>query len=109
MAQRFSTVSATTAVSGAEVPAPARVLTYLLQDDGMFPNNGRLPLVVYRQAVTLPCQELATLFEALFAMHHWGGWVAHCRCGCITIAARLMKSWEFFVVRPQYNSVGHRG
>ncbi len=75
MAQHSATISVTTAASGGGVQHPPHVLTHLLKDDGIFPNNGRLPLLVYRQAVTLPCQDLATLFEALFATHHWGnGW-----------------------------------
>lgn len=44
---------------------------YTLTDDGVFPNNARLPLTVYRQAVALPQRQPAAAFEALFAAHHW--------------------------------------
>lgn len=44
---------------------------YSLTDDGVFPNNVRLPLTVYHQAVVLPRTDLAARFEALFAAHHW--------------------------------------
>lgn len=48
---------------------------YTLTDDGIFPNNARLPLLLYRQAVDLPRHDPAACFEALFASHQWGnGW-----------------------------------
>src|SRR5687767_7495390 len=42
-----------------------------LTDDGVFPNNAQLPLIVYREAVTLPDEDPAAGFEALFAANHW--------------------------------------
>lgn len=47
------------------------ILLYTLTDDGVFPNNARLPLIVYRQAILAPAGELAATFERLFAANHW--------------------------------------
>lgn len=54
-------------------PQPARpgILTYTLADDGVFPNNPELPLMVYREAAGLPERDPAAAFEALFESHHW--------------------------------------
>ena len=54
---------------------PPQAVVHTLTDNGVFPNNARLPLLVYRQPVVLPAHDPAALFEALFAAHHWGnGW-----------------------------------
>ena len=42
-----------------------------LEDDGSIPNNPELALLVYRQAVTLPEDDPATVFEALFTANGW--------------------------------------
>jgi uncharacterized protein YjlB len=42
-----------------------------LIDDGVFPNNAQLPLILYRRGVTLPARHPATGFEDLFAANHW--------------------------------------
>lgn len=47
------------------------IMTETLTDDGVFPNNAQLPLIVYREAVTLPARDPAAGFEDLFAEHHW--------------------------------------
>jgi len=47
------------------------VVLHTLTDDGIFPNNARLPLTVYREAIALPQRDLAVAFEALFAANHW--------------------------------------
>ena len=49
----------------------AKVVARRLEDDGSIPNNPSLPLLVYRQAVTLPEDDPATVFEALFTAHGW--------------------------------------
>lgn len=43
-----------------------------LQDDGTYPNNRHLPLLVYQQAVELPNHDPASRFETLFSQHAWG-------------------------------------
>lgn len=46
---------------------------YYLGDDGTFPNNERLPLLVYQGALRLPERDAAAAVEALFAQNGWGG------------------------------------
>ena len=50
---------------------PAAIVARRLNDDGSIPNNPALPLLVYRQAVTLPNDDPATVFEALFTANGW--------------------------------------
>jgi uncharacterized protein YjlB len=49
----------------------AQVVVQTLTDDGVFPNNAQLPLIVYREAVSLPDRDPATGFEDLFEANHW--------------------------------------
>ena len=51
---------------------PPKSLVHSLTDDGTFPNNAELPLIVYRDALTLAPTHPAARFETLFAQHHWG-------------------------------------
>jgi len=44
-----------------------------LTDDEIFPNNERLPLLVYPNAVPLPDQDPASAFEKRFAENGWSG------------------------------------
>ncbi len=44
----------------------------LLGDDGTFPNNGRLPLLIYQDTLTLPGRNPARAIEQLFESHNWG-------------------------------------
>jgi uncharacterized protein YjlB len=50
--------------------------TFRFEDDGLIPNNSRLPLVVYRGAVNLSdAADPAAMFEVLFESNGWGeGW-----------------------------------
>ncbi len=50
---------------------PPEVLAQRLEDDGSIPNNPELALLVYRQAVTLPDDDPASVFEALFTANGW--------------------------------------
>jgi uncharacterized protein YjlB len=57
---------------------PARIETHLFPADGLVPNNRKLPLILYREA--LPLRELRgepeRAFEQLFASHGWqDAWV----------------------------------
>jgi uncharacterized protein YjlB len=64
-----------TRVPFAELVREPRVLTFLLQDDGMIPNSKR-PLLVYEQALKLPARDPEAVFEELFAANSWSGsWV----------------------------------
>ncbi|MDH3603289.1 MAG: cupin domain-containing protein, partial [Candidatus Tectomicrobia bacterium] len=51
--------------------AQPEVIMHTLTDAGVFPNNAKLPLTVYRGAVALPEHNPAAEFEALFAAHDW--------------------------------------
>lgn len=53
--------------------AELQMLSHILKDDGTYPNNTILPLLVYQHAVELPDYDPAARFENLFAAHHWGG------------------------------------
>ncbi len=44
---------------------------FLAESDGM-PNNGKLPLILYRAAVDLDDDEPERTFEKIFAQHGWG-------------------------------------
>ena len=50
-----------------------QVLTQRLKDDGTFPNNERLPLLLYRNVLALPRENPAAPVEDLFASNGWGG------------------------------------
>lgn len=50
---------------------PAAVQSQRLEDDGSIPNNAKLPLLLYPQAVTLPTDDPATVFESLFTANGW--------------------------------------
>ena len=47
--------------------------TQLLKDDGTFPNNERLPLLVYQGALALPQSNPAAIVEDLFESNGWNG------------------------------------
>jgi uncharacterized protein YjlB len=48
-------------------------ITRLLQDDGNFPNNSKLPLLVYQGILELPRSNPAAVVEKLFERNGWGG------------------------------------
>lgn len=52
---------------------PPQVAVHSLKDDGIYPNNGVLPLLAFKGAVALPEADPATVFEALFRANQWGG------------------------------------
>lgn len=51
----------------------SEVVAHLLQADGEIPNNPRLPLLVYPDAVRLPAHDPACAFEQLFSTNDWVG------------------------------------
>jgi len=55
-----------------ETPSPVTIETYRFEDDGLVPNNDRLPLVVYRGALG-EAPDRAGRCEAMFARNGWGG------------------------------------
>lgn len=59
--------------NAADVLQAPQVLAQVLEDDGIYPNNAGLPLLVYQDAVRLPPADPAATFEALFHANGWGG------------------------------------
>jgi uncharacterized protein YjlB len=52
------------------------VEAFILTDDGVFPNNRKLPLLVYRKVLSLDVADLIAPVRALFTENGWGGsWV----------------------------------
>lgn len=52
------------------------VEAFILTDDGIFPNNRRLPLLVYRKALNPDVSDLITQVQAILAENGWAGsWV----------------------------------
>lgn len=45
----------------------------LIETNGLIPNNSRVPLLLYKQAVALPDDDPASVFEALFGQNSWHG------------------------------------
>jgi len=56
--------------------APGGVEAHVLGDDGVFPNNGRMPVLVFRNALEVTGRSATSAIQRLFAENHWGGsWV----------------------------------
>ena len=56
-------------------PRQVEPITFLFKDDGETPNNPRLPLILYRNAVNVSGRDPAAAFEAIFERNGWGrGW-----------------------------------
>jgi uncharacterized protein YjlB len=51
----------------------SRVGIHLLRDDGAYPNNEKLPLLVYQSVLELPQANPAAAIEVLFQENLWGG------------------------------------
>jgi uncharacterized protein YjlB len=49
-----------------------KVETVFLADDGSFPNNSDLPLLIYPKAMALPDADPARAFEERFSQNGWG-------------------------------------
>src|SRR4051794_29317636 len=54
------------------VPHP-EVIQQMLQDDGVFPNNPRLPLIIYRKALRFLGSDPATVAECILEENRWSG------------------------------------
>jgi len=48
------------------------IISELLTDDGIFPNNGKLPLMVYKNAIPIPTENSAAAVENAFHKNGWG-------------------------------------
>ncbi len=52
------------------------VEAHLLSEDGVFPNNPKLPVLLYRQALIVTGPDAPEAILKRFAQNHWGaGWV----------------------------------
>lgn len=51
----------------------SEIISELLTDDGTFPNNGKLPFIVYKNAITIPDVNPAGAVERIFQANGWGG------------------------------------
>jgi uncharacterized protein YjlB len=52
------------------------VEAFILTDDGVFPNNRKLPLLIYKKALNTGIPDLVSHVQAICADHHWGGsWI----------------------------------
>lgn len=49
------------------------IISELIKDDGVFPNNEKLPLLVYKGALELPSDDAAHSVERMFRENSWGG------------------------------------
>ena len=50
-----------------------QIVNQRLKDDQTFPNNERLPLLVYQSALVLPSKDPASIVEDLFELNGWSG------------------------------------
>ena len=56
-----------------DVVQSGSIITQLLKDDGTFPNNGKLPLLVYQGILALPQSNPAAVVENVFESNGWNG------------------------------------
>lgn len=52
------------------INSSSKIITHTLKDDGRFPNNS-LPLIIYKDALTLPEKKAATIIITLFENNNW--------------------------------------
>jgi uncharacterized protein YjlB len=77
-ATKRAAVSETGLQPGPAKPLPAGIEGYVVTDDGLIPNNKKLPVILYRQARSLAAlsREPERAFEALFTSNGWpAAWV----------------------------------
>lgn len=55
-----------------DILKPPEVVSELVKDDGIFPNNAKLPLLIYKDALKLPQDDPARLIEEIFIVNKWG-------------------------------------
>ncbi len=49
------------------------IITELLLDDGTFPNNGKLPIFIYKSVIAVSFDNPALAVEKVFSENGWGG------------------------------------
>src|SRR5580765_520165 len=55
-----------------EVAQKPVVIAHYLRDDGVIPNNQKLPLLIYKGSLRLPEEEPAEAIEQLLQKNRWG-------------------------------------
>lgn len=55
-----------------DILQPPEVFSQLMYDDSTFPNNEKLPLLLYKNALNLPEENCARLMEEIFMVNKWG-------------------------------------
>jgi uncharacterized protein YjlB len=68
-----NTISSPSDVRFKEVINTSHVVHHVLKDDGTYPNNETLPLLVYQEVLTLPERHPAAIFEEVFEANQWSG------------------------------------
>jgi uncharacterized protein YjlB len=59
-----------------EILQAPQVEAFMLTDDGVFPNNRKLPLLLYKKVLNPAGPDLTTRVQALLAENHWSGaWI----------------------------------
>ena len=53
--------------------AADNIIKQILTDDGTYPNNDQLPVLLYQGVLNLSAKEPAFDIETLFNINHWGG------------------------------------
>ncbi len=56
-----------------EIVQNCKVLHHVIKDDGTYPNNERLPLLAYKDALKLPSENPAPIIERIFEKNKWNG------------------------------------
>ncbi|MGE5294376.1 MAG: hypothetical protein ACM3VT_06070, partial [Solirubrobacterales bacterium] len=69
-------MSDTGGAASAEIVYAPNVEAFILTNDGIFPNNPKLPLLIYKKALNTDVPDLVSHVQAIFADHGWGNsWV----------------------------------
>ena len=55
-----------------DILQPAEVISEVIRDDGTFPNNDKLPLLLFKSALKLPQEDAAMLINEIFQVNKWG-------------------------------------
>jgi len=92
--------------------ANAEVIQRILKDDGTYPNNDNLPLLLYKDVLNLPKGYPAETIDELFENNNWGGsWVngiysfhhyhstAHEVLGCFSGSAKVQLGGEDGIIQ----------
>jgi len=63
----------TTVNQASDYLQPPVILSTLLRDDGTIPNNSRVPLLVYQNALNFGTGDAASVIEKILGANQWGG------------------------------------